>query len=327
MRAELHALESPGARALVAADWRTEFDTLGLLDPARWAALLRTSPILETSLPGSSAASHSASTPLAKASSGPAGRAIVRTHSLGDGREWVLRPFHHGGWLGGLLGQRLSSPARLFAELKATAVLVRRGAPVAPAAFAVAHRQGASWTGGVATMRLASTGNAAEWLAGEPSEQERSAGLHALGRAIRAFHDHGGRHADLHLGNLVLRTGDAPRAFVVDLDQVAIGAPPSPQRRARELARLDRSVHKRIEDRAAAAAAMAELRDAYAAGDRAIALALDAFRTRGGAERQLTLLRARYAWGARRKNAARSALERTTSTDPLDPAPPTRTGR
>src|SRR5262249_18956366 len=50
----------------------------------------------------------------------------------------------------------------------------------------------------------------------------------AAGRALRRFHDLGGRHRDLHAGNLLLRETEAcAEALLVDLDRACCGAPPA----------------------------------------------------------------------------------------------------
>ena len=54
-----------------------------------------------------------------------------------------LRPVRHGGWFGGLLGAKLLGSARPLRELRVTAALAERGAPVARPVLVVAERSGA----------------------------------------------------------------------------------------------------------------------------------------------------------------------------------------
>ena len=92
---------------------------------------------------------------------------------------------------------------------------------------------------------------------------------------MRRFHDAGGRHADLHVKNLLLReTPRAPDAIVIDLDRGAIGAAPAPARRARELGRLWRSLAKRGVAAQVGERGVAAFLAAYCAGDRALRAAL-----------------------------------------------------
>jgi Ser/Thr protein kinase RdoA (MazF antagonist) len=92
---------------------------------------------------------------------------------------------------------------------------------------------------------------------------------------VRRFHDAGGRHADLHVANLLLRGHpDAPEVLVIDLDKARAEPVPDPRRRMRELARLYRSLHKRrllgrVDPRSRAA-----FLQAYLDGDAALGRAL-----------------------------------------------------
>ena len=59
------------------------------------------------------------------------------------------------------------------------------------------------------------------------------------------MHDEGVEHLDLNLGNLLLRRGDVPQAFVVDLDRARLHDRPLEfALRQRGLRRLERSYVK-----------------------------------------------------------------------------------
>lgn len=214
MSNRLELVESDGARALVAPGFSRVLDELHLLDREAWRATLGDAK--------------------------PRGRATAV--ELIGGQQLVLRGFRHGGAFGALLGERLRSPQRLFEEMRVTHALAQRGAPVPSPAFAVAHRSRVGWTGGIATLRVDHATNALDYARARPERLERVA--RAAGHAIRAFHDAGGRHSDLHIGNLMVRETGETQVIVIDLDRARALAPPSPGRRAREIARLERSLHK-----------------------------------------------------------------------------------
>jgi 3-deoxy-D-manno-octulosonic acid kinase len=231
MTDDLVWIERKSARALVAPGFSAAVHELDVLDAESWGARF-----------AAATAAHAG------------GRGSLCEATLADGSRLVLRGFRPGGWLAGLRPGSLASPTRLFDELRATHELARRGAPVPRPAFAVAHRRAAGWQGGVATQRIDSATNAQAVLRSRPDPDRLAAIACAAGRAVRRFHDAGGRHADLHLGNLVVREGDVPRVLVVDLDRARVGSRPGPARRARELARLARSLDKSLRGEAAAVA-------------------------------------------------------------------------
>lgn len=184
----------------------------------------------------------------------------------------VVRPVRRGGWLGPLLGSRLLLPTRPLAEARATETLRERGAPVPLLVLALVWRRGLlGWEAVVATREEPGARNGRAWLEAERGTATRRRAAEAAGRAIRRFHDAGGRHRDLHLGNLLLADGEAtadPPVWVIDLDGARAGAPPPARRRMRELMRLYRSLRKSgVEDRDRLAAAAFR---AYCAGDRAL---------------------------------------------------------
>ena len=240
MSGRLELVEAARARALVAPGFSCALDELGVLDREAWRARL--------------------------GDAGPRGSGSAV--ELAGGQQLVLRGFRHGGALGALLGEALWSPRRLFEELRVTQTLAQRAAPVPTPAFAVAHRSRVGWTGGIATLRIEGAIDALDVSRSKPERLERVA--RAAGRAIRAFHDAGGRHPDLHIGNLMVRENgetQETRVFVIDLDRAHALAPPSATRRAREIARLERSLHKHGLQPQAAARCFIE---AYVAGDTAL---------------------------------------------------------
>jgi 3-deoxy-D-manno-octulosonic acid kinase len=239
-------------RLTVSPAWREAVAKLGLLEPGalgRW---------------------------LGGAASAGEGRAATALAPLpGAGTRVVVRRLRHGGWLGPLLGDRYLDGERAARELAATARLRALGAPVPEPVFALALRRGPWWGHALATVYEEGAADALAFFASAPGEERVLRAAAAAGAALRRFHDAGGRHADLHVKNLLLReTRAGADVIVIDLDRGRAGAPADPARRARELGRLWRSLVKRgVADRIGRRGATAFL-SAYCAGDPALRDAL-----------------------------------------------------
>lgn len=239
-------------RLTVCPAWREPVATLGLLAPGaleRW---------------------------LGDAASAGEGRAATALAALpGGGVHVVVRRLRHGGWLGPLLGDRYLDAERAARELEATARLRERGAPVPDPVFALALRRGPCWTHALATVYEEGAADALAFLASAPGEERVLRAAAACGVALRRFHDAGGRHADLHVKNLLLREARAgAEVIVIDLDRGAAGPPAEPARRARELGRLWRSLVKRGIAAQVGQRGVAAFFSSYCAGDRALRDAL-----------------------------------------------------
>jgi len=204
---------------------------------------------------------------------GPTGRAPSVVLALpGRGERLLLRAVRHGGWLAPLWGDRILGVARPSHELDVTHSLRERGAPVPRPVFAAAHRlAGPLQRAAVATVFEEGAIDALRFLSEAPSAERVMFACRAAGRAVRCLHDAGGRHRDLHLGNLLLREGDgAAECVVVDLDRAQVVAAASPSAWMAEIGRLLRSIVKRgLWPRVGDAGAKAFL-DAYTAGDPAL---------------------------------------------------------
>jgi hypothetical protein len=259
--------------ALAAVDLGAEeaLRAIGLLEPARVADWL--------------AAAH-----------GHGGRAPIAVVQLPDRSAAVaLRGLHRGGWLGPLLGRNVLDVARPFRELAVTARLRAAGAPVPRPLLALAWRGGLAWHTAVGTAFEPGAVDAATFLAGRPSHAARIHAITAAGRAVRRFHDSGGSHPDLHVGNLLVRAGDPPEVLVVDLDGARIPGLVGPDLRMAQLMRLYRSLRKRgLLEAAGGDRGGAAFFRAYVAGDRTLRRSLLA---RLPAERRRV---ARHAWLYRR---------------------------
>jgi 3-deoxy-D-manno-octulosonic acid kinase len=249
--AELLRESGPAGRLAVCPPWHEAVARLGLLEPGaleRW---------------------------LAAAPSAGAGRTATALVALEGGPRLVVRRLRHGGWLAPLLRARYLGAERAAHELETTARLRARGAPVPEPVFALATRRPPFWTLALATVYEEGAVDALTFLASAPDEARVLRAAAACGAAVRRFHDAGGRHADLHVKNLLLReTRAGAEAIVIDLDRGGAGSAALPARRARELGRLWRSLAKRgvvaqVGERGAAA-----FLAAYCAGDRELRSAL-----------------------------------------------------
>jgi hypothetical protein len=210
------------------------------------------------------------------AASGPRGRARTAVVSLPgrDGRLH-LRPVQHGGLLRGLRGDRLLDLSRPLAELRAHAHLRAVGVPVPVPVLVAARRRRGFYRATLATLHEEQTLDGIALLASRAGATTRRRAACAAGSAVRAFHDAGARHSDLHVGNLLFRDcGTRVEALVVDLDRTRLGAPPRPAERMAELMRLHRSLVKRGLLGEVGARGCAGFLAAYTAGDRELRAAL-----------------------------------------------------
>jgi len=187
---------------------------------------------------------------LERAFAAPAGhgRAPTARLELGPGGPRLhLRRLVHGGLLGPLLGSAFLGTGRPLSELRVTERLRAAGGPVPRPALVLARRiAGPLRHCAVGTYFEEDTRDAAAFLAAEPDGGRVLRAVEAAGEAVRRFHDAGGRHADLHVKNLLLREGGGrPSCVVVDLDKARIASDLTPGERMRELMRLFRSLVKR----------------------------------------------------------------------------------
>ncbi len=258
--------------ALVDAELAPALRPAGLLDPARLAERLARGQ-------------------------GASGRAPTAEVALpGLAVTLVLRPVRRGGLLAPLLRGALLGPGRPLGELRATVALRAAGAPVPQPALALAWRRlGPIWNGAVATRREAHAVDGLAFLAAGPDARRVRNAARSVGRAVRRFHDAGGRHADLHLKNLLVREGaQGFEVIVIDLDRARHVLRVAPAARMRELMRLYRSLRKQgLEDRVGVRGCAACFR-AYVAGDRVLRRAMLARLAR---ERRRVAL---HAWRYRR---------------------------
>lgn len=176
------------------------------------------------------------------------GRAEIRSMTLPDGGNALVRPYRHGGMLRRLTRDRfVSRPPRPFAELAVTAAARDRGvATVEVLAALVAWGPGPWYRGWLVTRELEGARNLWDALQGDPSDEEKQSMLRRVGRSLRLMHMSGIDHRDLNLRNILVLRGDPdPEVYVIDFDKARLFPGPAPASRARRnLRRLLRSARK-----------------------------------------------------------------------------------
>ncbi|MAG32207.1 MAG: hypothetical protein CL908_15095 [Deltaproteobacteria bacterium] len=179
----------------------------------------------------------------------PGGRGEHRVVALegrrGMGQRIRLRPLRHGGWLGGLLGDRFLTPGRVFRELDLWLVLRARGAALPDPVLAVARRRRGFWRSALGAIDLDKALDGRAWLASKPARADLTRCARGFARSLRALHEAGALHGDLQLRNVLveIREGELHCLFI-DLDRTTLHRALTPVQRMRELMRLARSCEK-----------------------------------------------------------------------------------
>jgi tRNA A-37 threonylcarbamoyl transferase component Bud32 len=208
---------------------------------------------------------------LLNAGGGGRGRARTAVVPLpGRCQRLHLRPVRRGGLLGGLRGDLHFGLGRPVAELRANARLEAAGAAVPhPVLVAGRRRAGPLWAASVGTVHEEDTQDGIAFLTRRPGCARILRAATAAGEAVRRFHAAGGCHADLHVGNLLLRESRAgTSALLIDLDRARVVERVGARERMAELMRLYRSLVKRGLQEIVGRRACARFLAAYAARDR-----------------------------------------------------------
>ena len=172
------------------------------------------------------------------------GRGRVRIVDAGSLGEAVVRPYRRGGVVERFNERHYFLGERAFAELVTTHRLWRRGAPVPEALAAVQRKRGIAYTACLVTRRVPRCIPASHALRGR-SAAEVDGILEAMGRAVRALHQAGGRHADLNAHNLLVPEERDGAVKVIDLDRARVSpGPVVGAAAAANLRRLLRSLRK-----------------------------------------------------------------------------------
>ncbi len=204
------------------------------------------------------------------------GRMPIAVVALPERDERIaLRRLVHGGLLGPLLGRAYLGTGRATREIAVTAELHAAGAPVPRPVLAAAERLVAAWFSlAVGTVYEEGTRDGLSWLESDPAPDHLLAVARAAGRGVRAFHDAGGRHADLHVKNLLVREGTPPEILVIDLDRARVTPGLTPGERMAQIMRLFRSLLKREVLGRVGSRGVATFFGAYCGEDRALRRAL-----------------------------------------------------
>jgi tRNA A-37 threonylcarbamoyl transferase component Bud32 len=193
----------------------------------------------------------------------------------GRSERIALRRLVHGGLLGPLLGRAYLGTGRATREIQVTAELRAAGAPVPLPVLAGGERIfGAFWALTVGTVFEEDTRDGLAWLAESPEPDALLRVARAAGRAVRAFHDAGGRHADLHIKNLLVRDTVPPEVMLIDLDRARMTPGLTPGERMAQIMRLFRSLLKREVLPSIGTRGIAAFFGAYCGEDRALRRAL-----------------------------------------------------
>jgi hypothetical protein len=269
-------------RLWVAPAWESAVLTLGLLEPGGCARLLTSA-------------------------TGPSGRSPTAVVTLPDREACLhLRAVRHGGWLAPLWGERLLGTERPLSELRVNAALRAAGAPVPePVLVSAERRSGPFWSAAVATVHEPDACNGIALLEAGPSPEQAGRALAAAARSVRAFHDAGGRHLDLHAGNLLFRGHDD--CLVIDLDKAHRLERVAPGARMAEIMRLYRSLVRRRLLARLGADPCDRFLSAYCDGDAPLRVALLRHLPRERARLALH----RLAWPASAKRAQRAKGEQS----------------
>ncbi|WP_024891131.1 3-deoxy-D-manno-octulosonic acid kinase [Luteimonas huabeiensis] len=182
---------------------------------------------------------------------GPFGEAVLRHYLRGGLAARVSRDRYL--WRG-------AARTRSFAEFRLTRDLQQEGLPV-PAPIAARYaRRGATYRAAILVRRI----DGARAFADLAAAAGGDAPWEETGRLIARFHRAGLDHADLNAHNILFDAGGAGRGWLIDLDRGRLRLPET-RWRARNLARLERSLLKLRGERAEAEirADFARLRAAY----------------------------------------------------------------
>jgi 3-deoxy-D-manno-octulosonic acid kinase len=177
------------------------------------------------------------------------GRESLRTITLGNGENALIRTYHHGGLFGWITGKTFFSwPPRPFRELAITEELRRRGMPTIEVYGAcVEATVGPFYRAWLVTRELKDSYDL--WTALQNGFVEKWTAekvLRSVATSLRYLHYQGVYHNDLNLKNILVRAEPAGvKGYIIDFDKAVIFSGGLPRRLAeKNLRRLLRSVWK-----------------------------------------------------------------------------------
>jgi 3-deoxy-D-manno-octulosonic acid kinase len=152
----------------------------------------------------------------------------------------VVRHNRHGGLFAGLTRDFFLAPTRAPRELTLAQVLRERGVPTPDVvAYAVYPPGGLVQRSDVCSQEITGSRDLAEVLVREHGDSRFTA-IEMTAALVATLSRAGARHQDLNAKNVLL---DRERAYVLDVDRVAMGEPPT-SALEKNLARLVRSLRK-----------------------------------------------------------------------------------
>jgi 3-deoxy-D-manno-octulosonic acid kinase len=177
------------------------------------------------------------------------GRESLRTVSLKNGENALIRTYHHGGLLRWITGKTFFSwPPRPFRELAITEELRRRGVPTVEVyAAGIEITFGPFYRGWLITREL--KGSYDLWTALQNGLVRRWTAekvLRGVASSIKCLHHQGVYHSDLNLKNMLVRAEPSGvNGYIIDFDKAILFLGKLPDRLAeKNLRRLLRSVWK-----------------------------------------------------------------------------------
>lgn len=180
------------------------------------------------------------------------------------GPRVILKRYSRGGIFGRLLGETMVGTSRPLEEIAVAEALRTRGVSVPEILGCKLERVlPGLYRGEIALREIPGTRTLYHALAGvdgtRPAPPTIRRILATVARALRAFHDAGAYHADLHARNILLSGNllESPTVHWIDLEKSTVGPPLDAASRMRNLIRLHRSVEK-----------LSRLRDAVGIRDR-----------------------------------------------------------
>lgn len=178
-----------------------------------------------------------------------------------------IKQLRRGGWLAPLWRERFAGTRRVLENLRLPVEAARWGiATPAPLALLIERGLPGLVRAWLAVEQIDDAIDLRQcFTSGRPLE---SGELDTVLTLVRTMHERGLEHRDLNLGNLLLRRGGEPEAWVVDLDGARLHAGPLPfVARQRALRRLERSYVKSCHPHPAGESVRRSIYASYTAGD------------------------------------------------------------
>ncbi len=173
----------------------------------------------------------------------------------GEGKA-IIRRVKHGGLWGKVMGDLLLGAGRPLQELLNTTTVLEKGAPTAEILGVRLQRYFNNSPGNILPLyraevfskELSGTIDLLQLLESPPPAtnilRHKREIIRATAAAIRALHETGLYHNDLHLKNILISAERPFKAYVIDLDKSTLYKSLSSDQRVNNLLRLDRSMEK-----------------------------------------------------------------------------------